>query len=396
MLRSTMALGFICAVSALAAPPAAVEQAGCLSRMLKAADETYYNRQESILSDAAYDGLREQYDVLVQAYPELKECETVGSSVSPSEKVNHTTPILSLKKAYSDEAVESFIQACGMHRTFCIEPKIDGLTVVLKYRDGWLSQALTRGDGKAGTEVTEAVLASGCAPLHIKEAPAVLDVRGELFIPLEAFDALNARRVLSGKAPLKSPRNTAAGTLRLDDRSAIAERKLELRVFEIIDAGGMQNTSHLEELLHAREVGLPVIDCRRVAGVDVRAAIASMNACRSGLPYRTDGIVIKLDDKNVYQDLGCTSHHPRGALARKYKEQPAETTLLNIEWSTAASGRKTPIAVFEPVELGGATVSRASLYNDEHLRALNLAVGDRIQVIRAGGAVPEVLGVADL
>lgn len=394
MFRSILSVSLICVVSGIAAPPAVEEQAVSLSRILKAADDAYYNRNESILSDAAYDGLREQYDGLVQAYPELKELERVGCSVSGSKKKDHTKPVLSLSKAYSDEEVEAFIHACGTNRYFCVEPKIDGLTVVLNYRDGLLTQVLTRGNGKAGSDVTEAVMASGCAPLQLQNAPAVLDVRGEVFIPVDAFEALNKRRVLIGKEPLKSPRNTAAGTLRLDDCSEIAKRKLKLRIFEIIDASVMPST-HLEGLLNAGESGLPVIECRRTDGADVLAAIATMNEHRSGLPYLTDGIVVKVDNTGVYTEMGSTAHHPRGAIARKYKETPVETTLVKIEWSKAATGRMTPIAVFEPVELCGATVSRASLYNEEHLRALNLAVGDRIQVIRAGGAVPEVLGAAD-
>jgi DNA ligase (NAD+) len=373
-------------------PEPVLHQAVHLKTILMQADEAYYNRSESILSDPAYDALRRHYESLIATYPELKDTPTVGADI-PDTPIPHTAPVLSLKKAYSDEEVREFINRCGTNQNYCIEPKIDGLTVILRYRDGLLTQALTRGNGSSGSDVTQPLIASGAVPLQLSEAPHICDVRGELFMTFEAFEALNERRIETGKAPLKSPRNTAAGSLRLDDCSEIAARKLSFLAFELLDADTMPPT-HQEGLLYARNLGLPVIDSRHTTAMHVLETLNALNAERSSRPCQTDGLVIKVDDLKKYNQLGFTSRHPRGALARKYKEHPATTTLLRIEWSEGITGKITPVAIFEPIEINSATLSRASLYNETHLLALNIKPGDRIHVIRAGGCIPEVLGLA--
>lgn len=377
----------------MAAPKSVEQQAVHLQVILRQADAAYHNNNPSLMSDAAYDALRDQYDRLVSEYPELAQPFHVGAPVSGhGGRIAHSLPILSLQKAYSNKATESFLEKCGTNLLYCIEPKIDGLTVVLRYTNGRLSQALTRGDGETGMNVTTAILASGAVPAMLATAPAHLEVRGELFLSHANFEALNRRRASSDKPSLKSPRNTAAGTLRLFDYAEVANRKLSIRIFGVIAMEPMPST-HSEALARLKSMGLPVIESRSVDTTDVLSAIAELNQRRLELPFPTDGIVIKVDDRTIYKSLGATLHHPRGALARKYRRKPVETRLLHVEWSRGATGKMTPIAHFEPLEIQGATVRKATLHNLSYLRAMDLRIGDWIQVIRAGGSIPEIIGV---
>jgi len=392
-MRLVVLLFVLIQLSCLAAPSAVERQAGYLRSILRQADEAYYNRHDSIMGDAAYDALRAQYDRLVATYPELDAAPSVGAQpADAANRIGHYKPVLSLQKAYSDSEVEAFLEKCGADQNYCIEPKMDGLTVVLRYRNGLLAQAITRGDGQAGSDVTAAILASGCVPGELKGAPEKLDVRGEVLIPYAAFDQLNQRRRAAGDPPLKSPRNTAAGTLRLKDYSEVARRGLEIRVFELLDAATMPPT-HTEALAMVESCGLPVVECHTVDAAEVLRSIAVLSRRRSELPYMTDGIVLRVDDRAAYERLGATAHHPRGAIARKYRAAPVETRLLRVEWTRGATGKATPVAHFEPVELQGATVQRATLHNLNHLRAMDLMMGDWIRVVRAGGAVPEIVGI---
>jgi len=376
-----------------AAPPPVVQQATNLRAILRQADDAYYNKHESLMSDAAYDALRSQYEQLVADYPELADASQVGAPVSgPAQRIAHTAPVLSLQKAYSDKEVEAFLKKCGTNLLYCVEPKADGLTVVLRYRNGLLAQAITRGDGKTGTDVTAAILATRAVPATLGNAPATLDVRGEVLLPHPAFEALNLRRKKAGLSPLKSPRNTASGTLRLTDYAEIANRGLVIHIFDLLETELMPPT-HTEALALIKSVGLPIVESRTVKAVDVLPAIAALNRQRAEFPFMTDGIVIKVDERETFQRLGATSHHPRGALARKYKETPVNTQLLHVEWTRGPTGKLTPVARFKPVEIQGATVQSATLHNLSHIRAMDLKIGDWIQVIRAGGTVPEIIGI---
>lgn len=373
-------------LTCLAAPPAVEQQADNLRTLLHQADEAYYNQGTSLMSDAAYDALREQYDRLISRYPELTNAPSIGATpADASRRIPHTAPVLSLQKATTDAAVDSFIEKCGRDLLYCVEPKIDGLTVVLRYRNGLLTQALTRGDGKSGTDITTAVLASGAVPVVLTNAPSLLDVRGEAFLPLAAFGALNQRRAQAGESALKSPRNTASGTLQLDNVSEIAARGLRIQIFDLLATEPMPAT-HTEALALIRRTGLPVVESHTVSGKQTMA-VANELLHQPAL-YQTDGVVIKVDDRAIFEALGATAHHPRGAIARKIKETPVETRLLRIEWTD----KQTPIAHFEPVELHGATIQKATLHNLDRLRAMDLMLGDVLLVIRAGGSVPEIIG----
>lgn len=376
-----------------AAPPEAEQQARALQIVLRQADDAYYNKHQPELSDAVYDALRNQYAQLAADYPELADTNPVGAPEGESAvKVAHTAPVLSLDKVYSDKELGIFLQQTGEKLLYCVEPKIDGLTVVLRYRNGLLVQALTRGDGKTGADITPAMLASGAVPAKLTNAPAQLEVRGEMFLPQPAFEKLNRRRAESGLEPLTSPRNTASGSLILTDYAEIAKRGLEFQCFELLAADRVPPT-HTEALELMKKAGLPVVESRTVSAFKVIPSVKELNLRRTGFSFMTDGIVVKVDDLAVRDRLGATAHHPHSAIARKYEETPVQTRLLNVEWSRGASGKLTPVAVFEPVKIQGATITRASIYNMDYIRAMDLKIGDWINVVRSGGTVPEITGI---
>ena len=388
---------FLCFIAVqltcVAAPPAVEQQARALQTVLRQADDAYYNQNRSVMSDAAYDALRKQYDQLLADYPELAAANPVGAPVDGSaRRVTHDASVLSLDKVYSDKEVGRFLQQTGTNLLYCIEPKIDGLTVILRYRNGQLVQALTRGDGKIGFDITPAVLASGMVPSALTNAPTQLDVRGEALLPLPAFESLNRRRAESGQAPLKNPRNIASGTLMLTDYTEIARRRLEFQCFELLATDSLPST-HTAALALVKKAGLSVVESVAVPSTDVLAAIEDLNRRRATFHFITDGIVIKVDDLAVRDRLGATAHHPRSAIARKYEETPVQTRLLSVDWSRGTTGKLTPVARFEPVEIQGATVQSATLHNLDHLRSMDLKIGDWINVIRSGGTVPEITGI---
>jgi DNA ligase (NAD+) len=392
MLRKFILFWAVAHLSCFAAPPAIERQARALQAVLRQADDAYYNKHESGMSDAAYDALRKQYDGLLAAFPELGNPSPVGAPVAEAGRVAHDAPVLSLDKVYSDGEVLCFLEKTGTNLLYCVEPKLDGLTVALRYRNGLLVQAVTRGDGKAGADVTSAVLASGAVPVAIATASTQFDVRGEMLLPLPAFEVLNRRRIDAGEAPLKSPRNAASGTLMLTDYAEVAARGLAFRCFELLKTDSMPLT-HTEALALVKAAGLPIVENKTVPAGGVLATISDLNQRRTAFPFMTDGIVIKVDDLAACARLGATAHHPRSAVARKYEETPVQTRLLGVDWSRGETGRLTPVARFEPVEIQGATIQRATLHNMDHIRAMDLKIGDRIQVIRSGGSVPEISGV---
>jgi len=392
MLRKLFLLLITVRLVCTAAPPEVEQQARALQTVMRQADDAYYNKHASVMSDSAYDALRKQYEQLLAAHPELPAEKPVGAPIEESaRRVTHAAPVLSLDKVYSDDAVNRFLQQAGTNLLYCIEPKLDGLTVVLRYRNGLLVQAITRGDGKAGVDVTPAMLASGAAPARLYDAPAQLDVRGEVLLPRPAFDSLNRRRAESGLDPLKNPRNIASGTLMLADYAEIARRGLKFQCFELLATENVPAT-HTEALAVMKKTGLPVVESVTVPAMEVLAAVENLNRRRPESSFMTDGIVIKVNDFAVRDRLGATAHHPRSAIARKYEETPIQTKLLAVDWSRGTTGKLTPVARFEPVEIQGATVRSATLHGLEHIRAMDLKIGDAIMVIRSGGTVPEITG----
>jgi len=392
MLRRWILFFIAVHLTCFAAPPAVEQQARALQTVLHQADDAYYNQHESVMSDAAYDALRKQYDALLADFPELGSENLVGAPAEKPNRVTHDAPVLSLDKVYSDDEVVRFLEKTGTNLLYCVEPKLDGLTVVLRYRNGLLAQALTRGDGETGTDVTPSVLASGAVPVTIATASAQFDVRGEMLLPLPAFEALNRRRIKQDETPLKSPRNAAAGTLAMTDYAEVAVRGLAFQCFELLKTDPMPATQS-EALVLMKAAGLPVVESKTVPANEVISSIDDLNRRRADFPFVTDGIVIKVYDLFVQDRLGATAHHPRSATARKYEESPVQTRLLGVDWSHGETGKLTPVARFEPVEIQGATIQHATLHNLDYIRAMDLKIGDQINVIRAGGSVPEITGI---
>ena len=382
-MKTCVAFFLLAAGALFAAPPDVEHQSAALRAILKQADDAYYNQQRSIMSDEAYDALRAQLEQLIADWPELHAESAVGAPAETSRpRVEHPAPVLSLQKVYSDDDLEKFIQRTG-DALYCIEPKIDGLTVTLRYRNGFLVQAATRGDGKTGVDVTAAVLASGAVPVKLNSSPSVFDVRGEAFFTADNFAKLDG---------MKNARNAAAGTLMLSDFAEVARRNLSIQLFELLAADEFPAT-HTAALNLIRAAGLPAIESVTVPAVNVIDAVEKMNQRRNTLAFATDGIVIKMNSLDKAKQLGATAQFPRSAVARKYKPRPFVSRVTGVEWSRGETGKLTPVALFAPVEIDGATIQRASLYNADHLRAIDLRIGDWIELIRAGGAVPEITGV---
>ncbi len=373
-------------------PRDVVDRARLLNEVLREADEAYYIRNDPILSDDAYDALQEQYRVLIEDFPQLSGTENLGFLLPRTDRtVLHQFPILSLMKAYSDGEVLSFVEKCGTPQEFCVQPKIDGVSIVLHYENGVLQKAVTRGDGKFGCDVSPAIFLSGAVPLKLKSSENWI-VRGELFMKFSDFAAFNANRLREKLEPLKSPRNTVAGTLRLKNFAELSKRKLSFLAFELVDCD-IYPAKNSDALAKIKSAGLSVVESEIVKDSELLNAVDSCRKSLIDADFPCDGVVIKLNNLQRFNDMGQTMKYPRGAIARKWQEKPVETKLLRVDWQRSEKGRLTPVAIFEPVYIGGAKIQRATLHNFNYINALDLKIGDRINVIRSGGTIPEIIKV---
>ena len=306
----------------------------------------------------------------------------------------------SLQDAFSYEELREFdarVREANILPAYVVEEKIDGLSVSLEYENGRLVRGSTRGDGLVGEDVTENLATIRDIPKTLPEgAPEFLEVRGEVYMPHEAFLALKEEQELQDKAPFKNPRNAAAGSLRQKDAKITAARGLSIFVFNLQQVRGRSFARHSETLDFLRQMGFPVSPRYRVFS-SIEEAIREIEAIgqmRGQLAYDIDGAVIKVDDLAARESLGSTNKFPRWAIAFKYPPEVKETVLRAVEVSVGRTGVLTPTAVFDPVFLAGTSVSRASLHNEDIIRSLDLRIGDTIQVRKAGDIIPEVIGVA--
>jgi DNA ligase (NAD+) len=373
----------------------------------------YYVLNRPIVSDAEYDALMDELRLIEQRYPELvtPDSPTQRVGAPPAEgfvKVEHPVPILSLDKATSreelfawHERIAKLLPEDAPPLTYTVEPKFDGLTVVLHYEDGQLVLGTTRGDGQVGEEITANLRTIPSLPLRVPLAPdgpappPRLVVRGEVLILLEDFEALNARLLEAEEAPFANPRNAAAGSLRQLDSNVTAERPLSLFAYQIVDADGEIPATQWETLAYLKALGFPVADDvnRRLETLDAVADYCqTMTERRETLPYEADGLVVKINDRAVRDGLGTVGGRPRGAVAFKFPPQEATTTLRDVEFTVGRTGIITPGALLEPVTIAGVTISRASLHNFEQVAAREIRVGDRVLVHRAGDVIPYVVG----
>ena len=374
-----------------------------LRTVIEKNNRLYYDQDAPELEDFEYDALTRELKELEAQFPELvtptSPTQHVGGTPSGRfAKVTHAVKMESLLDAFSFEELRDFdrrVREAGVEPEYVVEIKIDGLSCSLEYENGMLVRASTRGDGVVGEDVTANVKAIKRIPKQLKNAPEFLEVRGEVYMPHEAFRHLCAEQELQGAAPFKNPRNAAAGSLRQKDAKITGSRGLSIFVFNVQQIRGKELATHAESLDYLKSLGLPVSPRYHVVH-DIETAIAEIEQIgqsRSTLDFDMDGAVIKVNDFAQRDRMGSTNKFPRWAIAFKYPPEVKETTLRSIEVAVGRTGVLTPTACFDPVFLAGTTVARATLHNEDFIRQLGLCIGDTIQVRKAGDIIPEVIGV---
>ncbi len=382
------------------------QRAKALRAEILAHDQLYYQQALPLISDQDYDRLMAELKALEAEHPSLAAADSptqrVGERASEGfAAFRHRVPMLSLDNTYSLEDLEAFDQRVRKtlkreRVSYCVELKIDGLAVALHYQRGELARGVTRGDGEAGDDITANLRALRGVPARLKgRAPALLEVRGEVYLPRQALSLLNDRRAAQGQPLFANCRNAAAGSLKLLDPAEVARRPLALFCYGLGAVEGAAFKSQAAFLDRLEAWGLPVNPQRQACqGIQqVFELVQRWNQLRPGLAYDTDGLVVKVDSLEEQQILGATGKSPRWAIAYKFSAGQAETTLLGIEASVGRSGVVTPVALLEPVSLGGSVISRASLYNADQLQALDARLGDRVLVEKGGEVIPKVVSV---
>jgi DNA ligase (NAD+) len=386
-------------------------QAEELRREINYHNYRYHVLDSPVVSDYEYDRLLRELQQLEAEHPDLITPDSPTQRVggAPLEgfmRVPHPSPILSLSNAFNAEEVRAWFErilrldARVASTDFTVEPKLDGLTVVLHYENGVFTLGATRGDGDTGEDITANLRTVRSLPLHVPvvsfegELPTRLVVRGEAFIYREAFEALNVRLQEAGERTYVNPRNTASGSLRQLDPSLTASRPISLLCYAIVSAEGLVPNSQWEQLAFLRQLGFPVdehVSCCK----DIEEAIAFSQAVaekRDEFPYELDGMVIKVNDLRLAEELGVVGKDPRGAIAFKFPAQQVTTKLLDIGVNVGRTGVITPYAILEPVEVGGVTVRQATLHNFDFIDEKDIRVGDRVLIKRAGDVIPYVIG----
>ncbi len=389
----------------------AERRAAELRRQLAYHGHRYYVLDDPVIGDGEYDTLLDELRAIEAEHPELVTPDSPtqrvgGTPVGRLEKVAHLQPMLSLANARSEQELRGWVDRMRNHLAregiedpsfeFVAEPKIDGLAISLLYRDGVLERGATRGDGEVGEDVTHNLRTIPAIPLGIKHAPPLLEVRGEVYMSLPDFAALNERRAEAGLSTFMNPRNSAAGTIRQLDPALAAERPLSMWCYGIGVTEGLTLTSHWEALEWLRAHGFRVNgDVRRFATEDeVVAQCLEWERRRGSLDFEIDGVVVKVDDFELQRRLGVVGRDPRWAIAWKFPPTTAVTRLNAINWNVGKFGDLHPFAALEPVHVGGVTVKAATLHNEEDLARKDVREGDRVIVLRAGDVIPQVISPA--
>jgi len=369
----------------------------------------YHVLDEPIVDDATYDRSYDELVALEEAHPELvtpdSPTQRVGAPPSSKfEKVRHLTAMGSLEKVTSGEAIEKWADDVRKRLdsdepvAYVLEPKIDGLAINLAYENGVFTRGATRGDGETGEDVTTNLRTIASIPLRMlgDDAPALIEVRGEVYMPLSGFRALNERLVAEEKKPTPNPRNAAAGSLRQKDSSVTARRPLRFWAYGVGVHEGAELASHWQTLEWLKEHGFPINPfAQRLESIaDVARQCAAWERRRTDLDYEIDGIVIKVDDYDQQRRLGALHQRPRWARAFKWAPMTATTRLTRIMIRVGRTGALNPWALMEPVEVGGVTVSRATLHNEEDINRKDIREGDDVIVQRAGDVIPQIVGPA--
>ena len=393
-----------------------------LKEIINEANRRYYVDNSPTLSDFEFDMLLKELESLEKEYPEYQTSDSptqkVGSDIVSNKKSTkefeqypHRYPMLSLGNTYDISEVQAFadraVKTIGNNFTYSCELKFDGTAICLTYRNGKLFRALTRGDGTVGDDVTANVRNISNIPqeLHIPSdfVPSLLqsspwpdefEIRGEIYMPWAAFDRLNEERIQEEEPPFANPRNAASGSLKLQDSKTVAKRGLECTLYHILGED-LPFQTHDEALKAAESWGLPVSDKRMVCrNIDeIESFITRWDTERKTLPFATDGIVIKINELALQEELGYTAKFPRWAVAYKFKAEQALTRLLSIDYQVGRTGAVTPVANLEPVQLSGTIVKRASLHNADQMQILDIHIGDYVYVEKGGEIIPKITGV---
>lgn len=384
-----------------------IEEAGKLAAELREQiiyhGQKYYVEDSPEIEDYEYDRLYRQLEELEAQFPQLITPDSPtqkigGAPINTFEEVQHIVPMESLHDSFSEEELLDFdrkVRESFDTVQYVVEPKFDGLSVSLEYRDGVLVRGSTRGDGLVGEDVTANIRTIRTVPKKLREPVPYLEVRGEVYMSHESFFQLCARQELNEEKPFKNPRNAAAGSLRQKDARVTASRGLDIFVFNIQQIEGETLSSHSQSLERMKELGLTVSPFYAVCDTmdEVIKEIRRIGEMRGSLPYSIDGAVVKVNDFSQRAQLGSTAKFPRWAEAFKYPPEEKETTLLAVEINVGRTGVLTPTGVFEPVLLAGTTVSRATLHNEDFIREKDLRVGSRVILRKAGEIIPEVVSV---
>lgn len=363
----------------------------------------YYVENTNEISDYDYDMMMRSLQEIENEYPELITADSPthrvgGSAENLFESVTHSVRMESLQDAFSEDELRDFdrrVREVCPDAVYVVEPKIDGLSVSLEYRDGVLSVGSTRGDGDVGENVTANLRTVRSIPLKLKKDLPLIEVRGEVYMPRETFARLAEQQDLNGEKPFKNPRNAAAGSLRQKNPKITATRQLEIFCFNIQQVEGAEITSHKQSLDFIKELGFKTVPFyTRFDSIDgAIGEIRRIGSMRDSLPFDIDGAVIKVDSFAHRELLGSTAKFPKWAAAFKYPPEEKETTLLDVEVNVGRTGVLTPTGIFEPVILAGTTVSRATLHNEDFINEKQLGIGDRCIISKAGDIIPEVVRV---
>ena len=379
-----------------------------LRALIRYHERKYYIENQPEISDTEFDVLMKRLEELEAAsnapIPPDSPTQRVGGGAVLGTRIPHRNPMLSLNNSYDAQELREFGERVqrlleDAPAEYATELKIDGLGVSLIYEDGVFTRGLTRGDGEYGEDITDNLRTIRSVPLRLVEtetaSPTILEVRGEVFIPKDRLNTINEAREAAGEPPFANPRNAAAGSLRLQDASITASRPLDIFVYNLNYVEGFAFATHTESLEQMKRWGLkcnPHTDCHKSIE-DVQHYYEQWVEKRHDLPYETDGIVVKVDRFSYQHELGATSKYPRWAIAYKFNAQQATTTIEKIEIQVGRTGVLTPVAILKPVVLAGATITHATLHNEQEIQAKDIRVGDRIVLERAGDVIPKIVEV---
>ena len=369
--------------------------------------DSYYNDNESLISDYEFDILLKELESLEEKYPEYKEASSPTASVGASlkenkfKKVEHAHPMLSLANSYNIGEVVDFIERIKKRISkeqelkYCLEVKLDGLSISLTYIQGKLVRAVTRGDGFIGEDVTENILQIASV---VKTLPQAIDIeiRGEIVLPLASFEKLNKERLEKGEELFANPRNAASGTLRQLDPKIVKERALDAYFYFLVEADKLGLKSHSESMKFLESMGIKTTGIFELFDSPkkietIQEKIDYWEKERENLPYETDGLVIKVDEINLWEEIGYTSKTPRWAIAYKFPAHQVSTVLNDVTWQVGRTGKLTPVAELEEVELSGSKVKRASLHNISEIQRKDIRIGDRVFIEKAAEIIPQVV-----